>query len=111
MEPDKVDIEEVKAARSELYRLAESRAPEAAQLILKQFVVEMTADSKRKAVEGVLRDPRLFGASFMAAPRGEGASRIRYVRFYARYLGSDRFRARIRPIIESTPRGKPNATE
>lgn len=68
--PENVDIEEVKAARAELYSLAESRDPEAAQLILKQFVVEFTADSKTKAVEGVIRDPRLFGASFVAAPRG-----------------------------------------
>ena len=35
-----------------------------------QFVVELTADSKKKTVEGVLLDPRLFGVSCMAAPTG-----------------------------------------
>jgi hypothetical protein len=69
-EPVMIGIEKVKAARSELYQLAESRDPEAAQVILKQYIVEMTADSKRKRVEVVLRDPRLFGASCMAAPTG-----------------------------------------
>lgn len=70
VEPDMIDAEEVKAARDELYSRAQSGDPEAAQMILKQFVVELTADSKRKTVEGIVRDPRLFGASCMAAPRG-----------------------------------------
>lgn len=69
-EPDMIDAAEVKATRDELYSLAQSGDPEAAQMILKQFVVDLTAGSKKKTVEGILRDPRLFGASFMAAPRG-----------------------------------------
>ncbi len=70
VEPDRVEVNEVRAARAELYSLAESKDPEAAQLILKQFVVEMKADSQKKTVEGILLDPRLFGASSVAAPTG-----------------------------------------
>lgn len=70
VEPEMVDAEEIKAARDDLYRLAESGDPEAAQLILKQFVVEMTVDSGKKTVEGILRDPRSFDTRCMAAPRG-----------------------------------------
>lgn len=93
-EPDKVDIKEVKAARRDLYKLAKSRDPEAAQMILKQFVVELTADSKKKTVEGILLDPRLFDTRYLAAPRGDGGSRTAYVRLYAKYLGNGKFRVK-----------------
>ena len=63
VEPDLVDIDEVKAVRKRLLSLAESRDPEAVQLILKQFVVELVADSQTKTVEGILVDPRLFGSA------------------------------------------------
>lgn len=65
-----VDIDEVKKARKELYRVAQLNDPEAAQLILKQFVVELTVDSEKKIVEGILIDPRTIDTRYLAAPRG-----------------------------------------
>ena len=68
--PEPIDVEEVKLIRNQLAEIFATGDKDAKRLILKQFVVEITADAEKREIVGRFVDPRLYGASFLAAPRG-----------------------------------------
>jgi hypothetical protein len=69
-ETEMIDAEEMRTNRHELCALAQSGDPEAAQMTLKRFVVEPTADSKKKTVEGILHNARLSGSEMYGGANG-----------------------------------------